>query len=404
MAEIELEFLTGDETERDLCRQYWLTSEVGKFVHGVPHLADAFSVPRSKVAALVARACNAFCRDESCIECAAPRVYSSRSDYVERRRSMRHPAWECPNCKAAKQEAARRAKEADDRVRVELLQADLEHDRKLAACTSELSLRDAVFLVSVLRAGGAEDLSYVMPQEVFEHDLSPRPEFDREILTHLYQRRLLSVHPGSRLESITIDGGEFAQFVTFKVHWVLPLASTGPTPTKFLEELEARLQARPWSDAWTAESAELQHVVALQECLAYLELALDDHGFDARIGEKTQLVLRSALRDFSVAQVYNFIWRSAKDVAAFFMREDVARPHAANTVPGSIQRQAERALAEGWQVKPFRRDRRLPLSKLGHTLYTFALRLPDDGFTSVLDPTSAVTGTASASARDGRIA
>jgi hypothetical protein len=95
---------------------------------------------------------------------------------------------------------------------------------------------------------------------------------------------------------------------------------------------------------------------------------------------------------------------SAKDAAAFFMREDVARPHAANTVPGSIQRQAERALAERWQVKPFRRDRRLPLSKLGHTLYTFALRLPDDGFTSVLDPTSAVTGTASASARDGRIA
>lgn len=51
--------------------------------------------------------------------------------------------------------------------------------------------------------------------------------------------------------------------------------------------------------------------LGLHECLRYLELGLADHGLEKRVGEKTIAVVTNALHDFSIGQVYNFIWRGA---------------------------------------------------------------------------------------------
>jgi hypothetical protein len=91
----------------------------------------------------------------------------------------------------------------------------------------------------------------------------------------------------------------------------------------------------------------------------------------------------TSISRFTIGQAYNFIWRAARDAAAFYVRENTSKAHAVNIVPGSIQRAAERAVAEGWTVKAFRRDRRVPESHVSHVLFTMALKLPDGGFGSV---------------------
>ena len=107
---------------------------------------------------------------------------------------------------------------------------------------------------------------------------------------------------------------------------------------------------------------------------------MSEHGFSFNPGEKTLLVLNNLLEEFSVSQAYNLIWRAAKDAAAFYIREHVSKEHAANTVVGSIQRQFERARAEGWKIKPYGRDRRCPQSMVSQVLFNTALPLGDDGF------------------------
>jgi len=82
------------------------------------------------------------------------------------------------------------------------------------------------------------------------------------------------------------------------------------------------------------------------------------------MGEKTRHVVANAINDFSIGQVYSFIWRASKDAAAFYVRERVTKTHAANTVVGAIERSAERAVANGWDVKDYRRDRRVPETPL----------------------------------------
>jgi hypothetical protein len=259
----------------------------------------------------------------------------------------------------------------------------LEYKRERMPGIDDLSLKDVVYLVSILRAGAAEDMSYVLPKEFFRTSLSPTAEYDREVLDHLYRRGLLCIHPGSRPESVVIENGRFARFYPLKVHWLVPLPVIGPSPAPFLEDLERRVKDGEWSEAWLAESRELHAELALQECVQYLRVILEEHGFELEVGEKTELVLRSALRSFSIGQVFNFMWRAARDAAAFYVREATTKAHAANIVPGSIQRSAERALSEGWTVRAFRRDFRVPQSTISQVLFTAALQLPEGGFDAV---------------------
>lgn len=83
-----------------------------------------------------------------------------------------------------------------------------------------------------------------------------------------------------------------------------------------------------WPDCWHEEAAELHRVVALYECLEYLPVALEEHGFGQELGEKHSIALRSVHAHFSIGQAYNFIWRAAKDAAAFYVRESTSRKHA----------------------------------------------------------------------------
>jgi len=206
----------------------------------------------------------------------------------------------------------------------------------------------------------------------------------------LYKRGLTCIHPGSRQDSVVITDGEFREFYTAKVHWVLPIGGGGPSPSSVCEDLEELLKAETWPEEWHTEAADLHREIALNECLQYLRVVMAEHGFDSNHGEKTCAVLRAVLNHFSIAQTYSFIWRAAKDAASFFLREHVSKAHAANIVPGAIQRMAERAIAEGWETASYRRNFKAPLSVVSHVLFTVALQLPDDGFTTV-PPVEATT-------------
>jgi hypothetical protein len=105
-----------------------------------------------------------------------------------------------------------------------------------------------------------------------------------------------------------------------------------------------------------------------------------EHLFEFTPGEKTTQYLEFALQHFSTGQVYNIIWRAVKDAAAFYMRGDVSKKHAANVAVSAIQRSAERAIAENWDLKPYRRNYKTTQSIVSEVFYNFASMLGDAGF------------------------
>lgn len=125
--------------------------------------------------------------------------------------------------------------------------------------------------------------------------------------------------------------------------------------------------------------------VAIAECKAYLVHMLQRHGLEFTPGKKTDDVFRRALRWYSIGQVFYFIWRAAKESAAYRVRDKVPAKQAANSAVTRISTEVDRAYAQGWQVNVYRRDSRLPLSMVSHLLFARSLNLDDPMAYSPID-------------------
>ena len=337
--------------------------------------------PAAAIRKLVNSNCTAFSKKFSCINCGTPRSFNSRTDYIENSRCYSWDSWICDTCVEVQKEERVRLREQQEQLRYDLVKEEYESKRAEGLTITELSFSDAVYLLSVIRTGASEDLSYIVPHKYYEIPLSPCSDFDYEILMQLYHSGALCIHPNSKKGTIELDEEKPSSFLFYplRVHWLLPI-SDEDKPARIVEELERVLTSKEWPDAWSSEVNALRTRIALEESLQYLRFVLSEHGFDFAIGKKTIQVVKSLLNEFSVAQIYNFSWRAAKDAAAFYIRKDVSKQHAANTVPGSIQRMSERALAEEWEVKPYGRNFNVPQCMVSQVLYNTTLRIGEAGF------------------------
>lgn len=240
-----------------------------------------------------------------------------------------------------------------------------------------------VYLLAVIRGAASEDLSYVIPLDKLKERLAPTPELEHEMLLELYRERLLFIHPGSPKEAFVLTESPW-QFYSRDVFWALPIGKGGET-LEPLEGLERTVRENDFPDQWEEDALELWKKIALHECLEYLTLTMEQHNLPAKPGPKTHSTLSSLLYEFSVAQIYSFIWRAAKDAAAFYMREGTTKSHAANTVVGAIQRQADSAKARGWIPREFRRNFDAPQSMLSRVLFGAFLGAGDSGFSTPLN-------------------
>jgi len=240
-----------------------------------------------------------------------------------------------------------------------------------------LDLKSIIYLLAIIHALSNEDLSAIEPLNDYpDYTLSPDPVFDRCILRHLIDKYLLLINLDSSPEAVALNVDDTAtiNFIMSTFDFALDQLEMSKFIHDFLDtEVLHNIKHSP-------EFIELCNEVQLQECLAFLKVKLEEHQFDFSPGEKTQHTLRQCLESFSVAQIYNFIWRAARDAAAYYMRSHVSKRQAANTVVRSISRSLEQALANDWDVKAFSRNYDLPQSSLSRIIFNTLLGTDDGGF------------------------
>ena len=89
------------------------------------------------------------------------------------------------------------------------------------------------------------------------------------------------------------------------------------------------------------------------------------------------------LEDFSIFQIYNFIWVSVTNAVAYQVRTGIGRRHTANLIPGSCQKRAEKAKCEDWVIKEYRRDVSVPMSTRVSLFSNVITDLGDGFFTTI---------------------
>jgi hypothetical protein len=365
----DLEFFTDDPNLIKLCTEYWKVTGDGKFVRTATEIAKEFGVSSSRLGKLVEGYCTAYSTEIFCENCSTPYFYDNRSDYQSTEHSQ-SKTWVCDEC----QELERQNREKDQR---KTLREEFDLKFREPIELNGLSLENAVYLLSLVRSSGSEDFSHIKPTSIAKEPFAPSKGFEVNALKNLYHEHYIYVHPESPLDAFIFDTP--IRFYLDRVMWALPIDESGSSKN-VIAALEEKFRTMDWNEEWEDEQLDLWRKIAHEECIQYLDMCMKDHSFTFSPGDKTHLVIDGLLQEYSVGQIYSFIWRASRDAAAFYVREKTPKQQAANTVVGNLQRQGERAKAEGWEVKPYRRDWRCPQTMISQVFFNTVIQIGEAGF------------------------
>ena len=242
----------------------------------------------------------------------------------------------------------------------------------------DFDLEDLVYFLAYVRIGANEDFHFVESLDGLEQQLSPNRNFDEQVIQRLWQKGLIAIHELNTPDVFTFIDGKPERFFTFKTKWRIGSFLTSQEARNFVKEVEDYIR-EAYSSQDRGDILPRWEKIAIQECLAYLQLQMDDHNLPFSPGEKTEMVLKDALQGYSIGQVFYFIWGAVQNAAAFYQRDGISIHHAANTVPGTIQRRVEKARAGNWNIETYRRDRRSPQSSVSQVFYTTLMKMTGQG-------------------------
>jgi RNase P subunit RPR2 len=370
MIDLEFEITSQDNEIIAICSRYWQTNEKGEFVETVTAIAKEYGASVNDITKRVQLNSRAYSKRLSCQHCGVKLFFESRASYTVYKAQLN---WACNECKEKQHEI-------ENHKKLDLLLADFEKSLESPIIIESLNARQALFLLGLLKFAINEEMTEINEYESNRLNfLSPTVEFDLKILNELFDAKIIRVSYLSNLETITLKENNYSFYIS-KVKWLIPFDDKIFQLASFYNDLEARIKSQGFIENHFDEIVLLCQEISKIECLAYLDRTLAQNGLTYSYGEKTHAVITHALENFSVAQVYNFIWRSAKDATGFHQQHRVSKDHAAKTVVGSIERQAERALANQWEIKPFTRHSQYPQSILSRILFNHLLGTNDGGF------------------------
>jgi hypothetical protein len=286
---------------------------------------------------------------------------------------------ECPKCKGLRMKQNEKKRSDLKQLLVDYRRPSRQEEIK----TESLSLRSAINLVGLCRAGLREDSTHIEPltrlYDIFAYNF----EDIESIHTDLYDKELIDISVSSTLDLLSRQTENF-ELDRHLIVWQLSIGTDPENNIKKLGSIENVLKNKEiWPEHWHSEVMSIWFELALEEILLYLKQRLQDHYLSPQIGDKTRRVFIDILHDFSISQIYNFIWGAVTNAVAYQVKKRLSSRHTVNIVPGNCQRRAEKAICEKWIIKDYRRDVTVPISTRVSIFSNVVTNLSDKFFTAV---------------------
>lgn len=371
---IELEIYTEEPTAVAAIQAYWRLADDGEsWAQTVAAIRSEHGLTQQEMTRLVKEESFAALLDVKCPNCGDPSLVTSRANFAEVRRLGNVL---CKACRIAAQITREYlAKKRAEEQRASLLDAFpvLTGD---PLQVRELPLFTAVALHSLFSDPAVGDAGLTTPTSIWPKDrawapASLRYDFERRLL-HSDPPVMRSHHDSHADAFVWEEGAPTGSFYLGQVSYYLlgPEPDLKARPADLLLELNKIFREGPWPDAWFGQWKDLWDELALAHASAYLDMKLGEHHLEMKQGDGTRAALADALATFSLGQVFNFIYRAARDSAAYYQRGGVNKRQAANSTVGRISAAADRARASGWEIKSFGMPWNLPLSAIGGTFFS----------------------------------
>lgn len=269
-------------------------------------------------------------------------------------------------------------KEAEDEEKRDILITLFEDENEYPVDIEELSLKSKIYISSLLRAASSEDLGFIKPINQ-SSPFAPTEKYMSDIISYLRDERIILFSPSTHLDSIVFEDGSITAYYPKNTTFELNIEEL-----EYKDSIESLLHLKEVDYISSEEKILLWSEIGLYECLEFLYAKLDEYNLpEEHIGEKTISSIEEALNNYSISQLYNFIWRAVKNAAAFRQKNGITPQHAVNSIAGSISRSSEKAHVEKWDVKGYGRDYNYPQTIISEIFFNSVLQVGDKGFTSI---------------------
>ena len=287
----------------------------------------------------------------------------------------------CENCKKLREDQAEilRQKEAKlNDAKRQILIESYEYENSMPISIDELSIKDKLYICALLRTSLSEDFKIINPLSSVKSNLAPTQKYKMNIISYLRSKLIVLFSPSTSLHSIIIENNEIQSYYPLDVTLKL-----NASEEQYDEVIQDLLHLNIDYEINNETKLELWNEIGLFECLEFLYAKMDEYNLPSEhVGDKTISAIKESLKDFSISQNFNFIWRAVTNAAAFYQKSSVSKKHAVNTISGSIIRSHEKAKAENWQIKGYGRDYNYPQTIISEVFFNNILQIGSRGFES----------------------
>ncbi len=292
-----------------------------------------------------------------------------------------HPHCNCKNCNKLREEKEEmfRQKEAKlNNTKRQILIESYEYENSMPISIDELTIKDKLYICALLRTSLSEDFKNINPLSSVKLNLAPTQKYKMNIISYLRNKLIVSFSPSTSLQSIVIEDNEI------QVYYPMDVTLKLNAPKEQYDTIVQNLLHLNIKDEISNEiKLELWYEIGLFECLEFLYAKMDEYNLPSEhVGDKTISAIKESLKDFSISQNFNFIWRAVTNAAAFYQKSSVSKKHAVNTISGSVIRSHEKAKAENWEIKGYGRDYNYPQSIISEVFFNNVLQIGNRGFES----------------------
>lgn len=355
---IHLNYHSTDPEEITLAERYFAMDATGKFVENVADLLPFREITKvSQLAAAMRRIVQALDKNQQCPQCGNFEELSSRTQAKKSHQIMRYL---CTCCQQKQQQE----------LLLQRAQAKHElHEHIKALVTTHtamtieyMALPDDVVLI--LLALDRAINPRLETGSFRRGDCSAlAPAYISTFIDKLVHARAIVDHPQlAKPDTYFLQDGKVYRYTDQIVYKLVPDTQLGGGST-----LLGLLEAKQLTNNAAIRNLWLDYATA--DCMAYLFNQCELHGLptDQELNDKIHSAIRVTLMKYSVAQVWNLIWKIVRDAATLSTRDYYTRPKAAGTMPGKIQRQLEKIeRGDALPLKEWGRPDWQPAGTLGH--------------------------------------
>ena len=248
--------------------------------------------------------------------------------------------------------------------------------------TDVLSIRDTVYLFALLTAHKDEGFCDI---NSFNHlrwaSLAPTIKYAHKIITHLNNKNLINAkHP--YFDDIDKACNEYSGKCIYQqgATWDLKVDNQYLSIEDIMERLEYKLSEANFSHTETEQLNDLVNELMAEECIAYMHVCAEREELDFNLGTEIKKAILFGLERYSIAQMYNFIWKSVDASSGEEQPGKFTRQSAADNIIKNIKGFYYKVESENLKVKLYKQDDDYKESVLNEIVFSMTLKCQDRWF------------------------